>query len=109
MGESEYTLSSILTDISEDTAEGFHIKTHGRGGYIYYKEDSSVVPNAIEMPAVQNVDLLVFGEIEHITQKYHLKSREIKTIEIEERLRIQNLLVDWLEQKNVKHDIQIGK
>ncbi|WP_307203324.1 hypothetical protein [Paenibacillus harenae] len=98
-----------MTDIPEDTADGFLIKTHERGGYIYFKEDSFIVPIAIEMPGVRGLDMLVFGETEHITHKYNLKNKEIKKIEIEERFRIQNLLAKWLEQKNIKHDIQIGK
>lgn len=60
------------------------------------------------MPGVKHLDILVFGETEHITEKYSLKAFQKTEIDIEERFRIQNLLVNWLESKGLRHDIQIG-
>ncbi|QHT59885.1 hypothetical protein GXP70_07925 [Paenibacillus lycopersici] len=109
MNNSSYIFNSILNDLGESAVPGFHIKTHGRGGFIYYVEDEYIIPIAIEMPGVDYLDILVFGETEHIKTKYYLKSNHSETLILEERFRIQNLLVKWLEQKGKIHDIQIGK
>lgn len=51
----------------------------------------------------------VFGETEHINNRNFLSDHMIENIHLNERLRIQKLLVEWLASKGIRHDIRVGK
>lgn len=108
MSNNSFNFNSIRLDIKDNPNPGFYLRTHGRGGFIYFVEADYVVPIAIEMPAVKEFDLLIFGETEHIKEKYYLMTNETMVIDTKDRFRIQELLVKWLKLKGLNHDIKIG-
>jgi hypothetical protein len=79
------------------------------GANIYFVENQSITIIYAEMPAVKEYDVLVFGETEHINRRYYPNDHRVETIPIEDRFRIQGLLVDWLANKGMRHDIRVGK
>lgn len=109
MDHSSYIFKRIDEDLRINFQNGFYLKTHGRGGFIYYIEGKYVVPILIEMPGVPYLDILVFGETEHITHRYFPKIKKVETIDIKDRFKIQIKLVKWLEDQGIRHDIKIGK
>jgi hypothetical protein len=99
----------IQNDNIDPNISGFHWRSHGRGANIYFVEGHSVVIIYAEMSAVKEYDALVFGETEHINNRYFLSDYTIENIHLDERLRIQKLLVEWLASKGMRHDISVGK
>lgn len=67
------------------------------------------MPIYAEMPGVDYLDILVFGETKHIDKRYYIKEQKVEVIQHEDRLRIQGLLVKWLAEKGWRHDIMIGE
>jgi hypothetical protein len=59
-------------------------------------ESQSIIIIYAEMPAIKEYDVLVFGETKHINKRYYLNEQRVETIPLEERFRIQGLLVKWL-------------
>ncbi|MDQ6423618.1 hypothetical protein RB620_29845 [Paenibacillus sp. LHD-117] len=99
---------SIKKDKIDLNCSGFHWVSHGRSGYIYFVENTNVLPIAIEMPGVDYLDVLVFGEIEHLSKRYNPKKYKVEELTIEERKRIQKRLVNWLNEKGLRHDLKIS-
>jgi hypothetical protein len=85
--------------------DGFVMVTHGRGGNIYFVEDQLVVVIGIEMPGVDYLDVLVYGELEYIVNRYDPIHHTAEQLSNEERERIQKLLIEWLALKGLRHDI----
>jgi hypothetical protein len=106
---SDRGFKEIQQDKIESTNTGFHWCSHGRGANIYFVENQSITIIYAEMPGVKEFDVLVFGETEHINRRYYPNDQRIETIPMEERFKIQALLVDWLANKGMRHDISVGK
>lgn len=87
---------------------GFHFKSHGRAATIYYVENASVIPIYAEMSGVDYLDILIFGETKHIDKRYYINEQKVEIIQNEDRLRIQELLIKWLDEKGWRHDIMAG-
>jgi hypothetical protein len=96
----------IIGDNINLNNNGFYLRTQGRDGYLYFVEDSTVVPIDIEMPAVKHLDILIYGEPRFICKRYNFKNRRVEKLTIEQGLRIHKLLVDWLTEQQIRHDIQ---
>ncbi|MBM7565519.1 hypothetical protein [Paenibacillus sacheonensis] len=100
---------SLFDSISRDNVdlhkEGFVMVTRGRGGNIYFVEHQAVVVIGIEMPGVADLDVLVYGELQYIVNRYDPIRRTAEQLTIEERKRIQKLLIEWLALKGLRHDI----
>lgn len=105
----EAAFQSIIRDKIDPSQPGFHWKSHGREAIIYFVEGRGIVLIYCEMPAVAHLDVLVFSESKHIESRYYLDGRKVESLPSEERLRIQGLLVKWLSQQGVRHDIKIGQ
>ncbi|CAN7503734.1 hypothetical protein LJR153_003531 [Paenibacillus sp. LjRoot153] len=88
---------------------GFHWRDHGRGAIIYFVENQSILNIYAEMPGVKEYDVLVFGETEHLNKRYYPIERRIEIMPLDDRLRIQELLVQWLASRGMRHDINVGK
>lgn len=101
--------SEIVQDKVDYHTPGFYWRSHGRSSTIYFAENESIVIIYAEMPGIDHLDILVYGETEFITKRYYPLENRIETISVEERFRIQSLLVEWLASKGLRHDIQIGK
>ncbi|KRE61931.1 hypothetical protein [Paenibacillus sp. Soil750] len=100
----------IQKDSINPNNSGFHWRrSHGRGVNIYFVEGQSIVVIYGEIPAVKEYDVLVFGETEHINKRYFLSERRSEIIPLDERFRIQKLLVEWLASRGMRHDISVGK
>ncbi|WP_239617927.1 hypothetical protein [Cohnella mopanensis] len=99
----------IQTDNINPNISGFHWRSHGRGVNIYFVEGQSIVIIYGEMPAVREYDVLVFGEAEHLNKRYFLSEQRIESIPLDERLRIQKMLVDWLGSQGMRHDVSVGE
>lgn len=102
-------LNSFLEDKINPYESGFHWRSHGRSARIYYVEKGGIVPIYCEMPGVEYLDVLVFGETEHLDKKYYPGERTVKILTTEERFRIQDLLIKWLSAKGARHDIRVGR
>lgn len=87
--------------------DGFFWKSHGRTAIIYFVENSSVVPIDVEMPGVDYLDALVFGETEHIRKRYYPTNTEVQDLSQEDRIRIQRQLAIWLNDRGTRHDIRV--
>ena len=109
MGQEAYYFELIQKDNINTEQEGFHWKSHGRTAIIYYVENNSVVPIEAEMPGVDTYDVLVYGETQHIATRYYPNEKKHEEISLEDRFRIQGLLVKWLDNKGARHDIMIGQ
>ncbi|GAA0180874.1 hypothetical protein SH2C18_34930 [Clostridium sediminicola] len=109
MRNEDIYLKLIVEDKINGDKDGFHWKSHGRTAMIYFVENNSIVPIEVEMPGVEYLDVLVYGEIEHIKNRYCIDNNKWEVIAIEDRFRIQNLLVQWLNSKSLRHDVYIRK
>ena len=105
----DHGFDEIQRDNISPNFSGFHWRSHGRGVNIYFVEGQSIVIIYGEMPAVEDLDVLVFGETEHINKRYYLGERRIEFIPLNDRFRIQKLLVEWLADKGMRHDISVGR
>lgn len=103
----------IFRQISEDKIDldtpGFYWRSHYRSAYIYFVENESVIPFYCELPGVNYLDVLIFGETEFIEKRYYPGGEKVELLPFEERLRIQGLLVKWLSEKGCRHDIKAGQ
>ncbi|WP_088043307.1 hypothetical protein [Bacillus sp. EAC] len=88
--------------------DGFHWKSHGRSARIYFVENSTIVSIEAEMSGVPNLDVLIYGETKYINQRYYSKDNQWREIPNDESLRIQSLLVEWLNGRGLRHDIIVG-
>jgi hypothetical protein len=104
----DYGFREIEQDKINYNNPGFHWRSHGRSFNIYFVEKESIVIFYAEMSGVKNLDILVYGEIEHISKRYYPCENRTESIPLEERIRIQRLLVDWLAKKGMRHDIKIA-
>lgn len=109
MREEDYIFKYLEEDKINEKEEGFHWRSHGRSAYIYFIENSSITPIYVEMPGVDSLDVLVYGETKHIERRYSINDKSYEVIPLEDRFRIQNLLLQWLNSKGLRHDIEIGK
>jgi hypothetical protein len=105
----DFGFREIEQDKVDFDTPGFHWRSHGRSSTIYFVENESVVIIYGEMSGVSHLDILVYGETVHLNKRYYPKVNRTENITIEERFKIQSLLVEWLEMKGLRHDIQIGK
>jgi hypothetical protein len=109
MEEQDYYLRLIESDNININKDGFHWKGHGRTAIIYFVENHSIIPIEAEMPGVDYLDVLVYGESQHIERRYYPEKKESEIIPLEDRFRIQSLLVKWLNKKRLRHDIKVGE
>lgn len=105
----DYGFDYIRRDKISQKDNGFHWRSHGRSAIIYFVENSAIVPIYAEMPGVDYLDILVFGETHHIEKRYHIEENKVETIPMHERFKIQDLLVKWLANKGWRHDIKVGE
>jgi|GEM_PF-2867301 hypothetical protein len=105
----EFVFKNINQDKIDPTDTGFHWKSHGRSATIYYVNKLAIVPIDCEMPGVDYLDILVYGESEHIRKRYYIKERKSEVLSFDERIKIQELLVKWLSKKGLRHDINVGQ
>jgi hypothetical protein len=108
MGVEEIYLKLINEDGINNYEDGFLFKSHGRTAMIYFIENKSIVPFEVEMPGVDYLDVLVYGETQHIKRRYIPDNKQWEVISIDDRFRIQSLLVQWLLSKGLRHNIMIG-
>lgn len=108
MNIEEIYLKLINEDKINTNEYGFHFKSHGRTAMIYFVENNTIVPVEAEMPGVDYLDVLVYGETDHIKLRYCCDKRQWEEVPIEDRFRIQDLLVQWLNCNGLRHDIMIG-
>lgn len=85
---------------------GLYWRANGKTAHLYYVEDGKVLPIACEMPAVTHLDVLCFGETEHLDRWVYPNENEIPQ---DERLVIQRRVVDWFAQEGMRHDIKVGE
>jgi len=105
----ELVFKNIDQDKIDPKHAGFHWKSHGRSATIYYVKNLAIVPIYCEMPGVDYLDILVFGETEHIRKQYYIEERKSEVLSFDERIKIQGLLVKWLSEKGLRHDINVGQ
>lgn len=75
---------------------GFHIKSHGRAGTIYYIEDEKVLEIDFEISGVKQYDILIFYDsVCNWALPSQVKISELQKSEIRERL------VEWLKFKKI--------
>jgi hypothetical protein len=98
------TFKRIIESKIDYHTPGFYFKTYGRAGTIYFVEDDSiVVPIYAEWPAIKELDILIFGETKHIDKRYYIKEQIVEVIKYEDRVRIQGLLVKWLDERGWRY------
>lgn len=105
----DYIFKCFEEDKINDNEEGFHWRSHGRSAYIYFIENRSIIPIYAEMLGVNYLDILVYGETEYIKKRYYINDKSCEVISIDDRFRIQRLLIQWLNDKGLRHDIKAGK
>lgn len=105
----ELVVKRMVQDTINLEVSGFHWKSYGRSATIYYVDKLSIVPIGCEMSGLDYLDILVFGETKHINKRYYIKERKAEILSFEERIMIQELLVKWLSEKGLKHDIVVGQ
>lgn len=113
MTEKNSSIDRGFEEIQQDKIDpnvlGFHWHSHGRGANIYFVENLFITIIYAEMPAVKEYDVLVFGETKHIKKRYYPNDRRVEIIPLEERFKIQELLVNWLASQGKRHDIEVGR
>jgi hypothetical protein len=80
---------------------GFHIKSHGRGGMIYYIDNGRVLEIDFEMSGVPQYDLLLYFDA--------LKCWTIPKDEpfsFREQPGIKERLLEWLKSKQIRSDLE---
>lgn len=105
----DYCFKEIEQDKIDHQVSGFHWRSYGRSFNIYFVENNSIVIIYAEMSGVNHLDILVYGETEHISKRYYPCQNSTEGIPLNERIRIQGLLAEWLANKGMRHDIKIGK
>lgn len=82
------------------TVNGFHIKSHGRSGTIYYIEDRKVLEIDFEISGVKQYDILIFYDsVYDWVLPNKIKISERQKAEIRERL------AEWLRFKNIRAEL----
>ena len=82
------------------TIEGFHIKEHGRSGFLYFIEKGKFCEIYFELSGVSQYDILVF--FDEISEWCFPVKKEITDIEKEV---IKEKLVNWLKIKKIKFEL----
>jgi hypothetical protein len=86
--------------ISFITVNGFHIKSHGRAGTIYFIEDRKVLEIDFEISGVKQYDILIFYDIVcDWVLPNKTRVSEGQKAEIRERL------VEWLKLKKIRAEL----
>ena len=80
--------------------DGFHDKSNGRAGTIYYVEKGKICELYYEISGVKEFDILIWFE-----QLNEWIFPERKPIKIEEKEAIKEKLVDWLMQKRTRAEL----
>jgi hypothetical protein len=79
---------------------GFHLKSHGRAGTIYYIDNGKVLEIGFEMSGVREYDLLLyFDNIEN----WAIPKDE--PLSANQRTAIKEQLLEWLKAKRIKTDL----
>lgn len=82
------------------TVNGFHIKSHGRGGTIYYIEDWKVLEIDFEISGVKQYDILIFYDsVYYWVLPNKTKISERQKAEIKERL------AEWLKIEKTRAEL----
>jgi hypothetical protein len=68
-----------------------------------------IVPIDCEMPGVDYLDVLVYGETQNIPRRYYKKEKKTEVLTFDEKLKIQGLLLKWLSEKGLRHNINTGQ
>jgi hypothetical protein len=109
MEEEDYYLKLIEKDNINISRKGFYLRGHNNTGVIYFVENHSVTPIEIEMPESDYLDVIVYGEIQLIERRYYIEKKESQVIPLEDRYRIQALLLKWLDKKSLRRDLHAGQ
>jgi hypothetical protein len=104
----ELILSEIITDGIDLTKNGFVKKYHAYTINIYYVENESVVYISGEASCSSLYDFIIYGEIANINKRYFPKTQMIGIIPFNERLKIQDKLIKWLDNEKIKNDLKLG-
>lgn len=108
MSAEQLRMDQIQADGMDEAEDGFYWKSHGRAAIIYFVEHSLVLPIDVEMPGVDHLDALIYGETKYLGKRYDLTHKVSHSIDPEDRMRIQQLLIAWLALKGIRHDIAEG-
>lgn len=80
--------------------EGFHNKSNGRSGTIYYVEKGKICELYYEISGVKKFDILIW--FDQLTDWIFPNKEPIK---IEDKEAIKNKLVDWLDQNRIRAEL----
>lgn len=80
--------------------DGFHDKSNGRAGTIYYVEKGQICEMYYEISGVKEFDILIWFDL---LSDWILPER--KAIKFEEKEAIKEKLVDWLKQKRIRAEL----
>lgn len=99
----------MRSDGVDPAQDGFLLKRHGRAMTIYFVENRTVLPIDAEMPGIAALDILVYGETISLKRRYRADTRQWEEIPAPDRFRVQHLLVQWLRDQGLRHDISVGR
>jgi hypothetical protein len=81
--------------------EGFHLKSYGRGGTIYYIDNGRALEIGFEMSGVPQYDLLLFFDS---IETWSIPKGE--SLNINQKIQIREQLLEWLKTKQIKTDLE---
>lgn len=80
--------------------DGFHMKTEGRSGTIYFVEEKKLCEIYYEISGVKEFDILIF--FDQLTE-WQLPNKKVMVKK--EMEKIQEKLILWLKEKRIKSDL----
>jgi len=81
----------------ESLASGFTLKTEGRSGYLYYREDTRLLEMCVEISGTRQYSFILYWEgLDHWTHPDEL------TIDSVDRVRLLELIQAWLDEHDCK-------
>lgn len=80
---------------------GFHLKSYGRAGTIYYIDNGKVLEIGFEMSGVPQYDLLLFFDN---IETWSIP--EAEPLNLNQKKQIREQLLEWLETKRIRTDLE---
>ena len=81
--------------------DGFYLKSHGRGGTIYYIDNGRVLEIGFEMSGVSHYDLLLFFDN---IETWSVPKGD--SLSVSQKTKIREQLLEWLKTKRIKSDLE---
>jgi hypothetical protein len=81
--------------------DGFHLKSQGRAGTIYYIDNGRVLEICFEMSGVPQYDLLLFFDN---IENWSIPKGE--PLDVSQKTQIREQLLEWLKTKRIKTDLE---